>query len=331
MTLHTTNTIYTGRNLGRGSFCNVKEVIDIGSGSSERNSPGGEEAKHEAAIYFAVKTVRCDLCPVAKKKARLDLLNETGILSSLQHKNIIEVCLLTKVSTNASEYLVMDKLHYTLCRKIKFWKIQRTAAKKIIFPKYSRLSEFWNQRLDAICSMTDAMSYLHKKNILHRDLKPENIGFDSYGALKLFDFGLAVKLDSNYEKKVGPDQYLLHKDAGTPRYMSPEVASGRPYGKASDMYSFGLVAWEILSLEKPFALMNSKDLASQVYEHHHRPKVNRRWPAELQSVLLRSWYNNPRYRPQFPEVEGVLRDLLALSLSTKYAGWTPWICRPYVY
>ena len=113
--------------------------------------------------------------------------------------------------------------------------------------------------------------------------------------------------------------------------MSPEIASGRPYGKASDMYSFGLVAWEILSLEKPFALMNSKDLASQVYEHHQRPKVNRRWPAVLQSVLLRSWYNNPRYRPQFPEVEGVLRDLLDLSLSTKYAGWTPWICCPYVY
>lgn len=85
-------------------------------------------------------------------------------------RQIVPISLLTKVSANASEHLVMEKLQNTLCRKIKSWKIQRTTAKKLLFPKYSRLSDLWNQRLDAICSMTDAMSYLHKKNILHRDL-----------------------------------------------------------------------------------------------------------------------------------------------------------------
>ncbi len=207
----------------------------------------------------------------------------------------------------------MEKLHDTLQGKIKSWTIQKRYAMKLhqrLRGSRIILSNLWIDRLIVIHDIACAMKYLHSKNIILRDLKPENCGFDADGNIKLFDFGLAKKLDSSNVEKVGMDQYLLEERIGTPRYMSPEVANGRPYGKPCDVYSFALVAWEVIALEKPYATLTWDEVHSRVYHQEFRPKVNRKWPALLQCLFHKGWYNNPRYRPQFSEIQNVLAEVL---------------------
>lgn len=214
----------------------------------------------------------------------------------------------------------MERLQGTLNWKIKIWRTKARNAKKFLRPTRasSRLSDLCNQQMAAIFDIANAMMFLHSRNILLLDLKPENCGFDANGKLKLFDFGLATSLDN--KKKVGADQYLLDKFVGTPRYMSPEVAHGCPYGKACDVYSFALVCWEILALEKPFASMTREDLLMEVYQKQQRPKVAKRWPALMKSLIRRSWYHNPRYRPQFYEIKAILLDVTTSSTAEKNGG-----------
>ena len=94
------------------------------------------------------------------------------------------------------------------------------------------------------------MQYLHNQGIIHRDLKPANIRFDNQNIIKVLDFGLATKLsptDKNNDRN-----YKLNGGVGTCRYMAPEVAKCKPYNKLADVYSFGILMWQMLSLQVPF-------------------------------------------------------------------------------
>ena len=73
------------------------------------------------------------------------------------------------------------------------------------------------------------------------------------------------------------DQYVLEGGVGTLRYMSPEVATGCPYGKPCDVYSFALVAWEILVLEKPYLAITVDEFHAHVHEQQQRPLTMPAW------------------------------------------------------
>eukprot|EP00568_Trieres_chinensis_P009063 CAMPEP_0183314746 /NCGR_PEP_ID=MMETSP0160_2-20130417/49439_1 /TAXON_ID=2839 ORGANISM="Odontella Sinensis, Strain Grunow 1884" /NCGR_SAMPLE_ID=MMETSP0160_2 /ASSEMBLY_ACC=CAM_ASM_000250 /LENGTH=93 /DNA_ID=CAMNT_0025480145 /DNA_START=1 /DNA_END=279 /DNA_ORIENTATION=- len=92
------------------------------------------------------------------------------------------------------------------------------------------------------------MEYLHENRIVFRDLKPQNIGFDDKNKVKIFDFGIARKLDPGDEKHPTGN-------TGTLRYMAPEVAKCKNYGLEVDVYSFGMLLWEICKWKKPFHKM----------------------------------------------------------------------------
>jgi len=299
--------VYTGKQLGMGSFCVVQEIVNV---IATEGSGHLDPKKHP---YLALKRPRDDLTPEYQEKTRVDLMKEISLLSKLKHENIVHTQHSTDSGCTVPENLIMERLEGTLSWKIKQWRAKTRSAKKFLRPKGSyQLSDLYNHQMAAILDISKAMMFLHSRDILMLDLKPENCGFDVNGKLKLFDFGLATNLDD--KKKVGPDQYLLDKFVGTPRYMSPEVARGCPYGKACDVYSFALVCWEILALETPFASMAHKDLVMKVYQEQQRPKVAKRWPALMQSLIHRSWYHNPRYRPQFHEIKANLVDIASVKL-----------------
>ena len=88
--------------------------------------------------------------------------------------------------------------------------------------------------------MTLSLEYLHRKSILHRDIKPENLVFDDKGYLKITDLGIARVWNPDNSKDT----------SGTPGYMAPEVMRGEGYSVKSEMYSFGVVLYEIVSLER---------------------------------------------------------------------------------
>lgn len=115
--------------------------------------------------------------------------------------------------------------------------------------------QLWDdtQRLICIYGIASAMSYLHSHNIIHRDLKPENIYFDEFFFPKISGFILSKELLETNESQI----------QGTPAYLSPEVYTNKKYGKASDVYSFSLIVYQIMT---NCTLFNDLSNVNQVYE-----------------------------------------------------------------
>ena len=102
--------------------------------------------------------------------------------------------------------------------------------------------------------IAEGLEYAHEKGVIHRDLKPANIKLTSDGTVKLLDFGLAKAVEEpgpQGNPSVSPTLTMQHTRAGvilgTAAYMSPEQASGKPVDRRADIWSFGVVMWEMLS------------------------------------------------------------------------------------
>ncbi|HSW27593.1 MAG TPA: protein kinase [Burkholderiaceae bacterium] len=107
-------------------------------------------------------------------------------------------------------------------------------------------------RLRLFLQVADAVAHAHARLIVHRDLKPNNILVTADGEVRLLDFGIAKLL----EEEVAPDANLtqLLGRAVTPDYASPEQVSGRPVGVATDVYSLGIVLYELLTGQRPYKI-----------------------------------------------------------------------------
>ena len=137
-------------------------------------------------------------------------------------------------------------------------RFRKSAASQSSLNSQHRFHEYQKlyHRIDeTVVGIARGMKYLHSENIVLRDLKPDNIGYDNimdgtYGndeallesTVKLFDFGMASKIDECNHKEI----------CGSPRYMAPEVMLGKGYTLAVDVYSFGVVLYELCSLKRPF-------------------------------------------------------------------------------
>jgi serine/threonine-protein kinase len=141
-----------------------------------------------------------------------------------------------------------------------------------------------------ICDALDAM---HKHGVVHRDLKPENIMVDDEDRIKLIDFGIAMKEDARRLTHVNMSPAL-----GTPDYISPEQVKGQRGDQRSDIYSLGVMLYEMLTGEVPFsgpnplAVMNERVLHDPKPARKQRPEIT----AELQEILNRALERDPRHR-----------------------------------
>ena len=111
--------------------------------------------------------------------------------------------------------------------------------------------------------VASGIEYLHDRRVMHRDIKTCNIGFDSDGVAQIFDLGLARILPA--EQECLHDGYVMSR-VGTKSNMAPEVADKRPYDLKADVYSFGIVLWEILSLSSAteyFRMLKRKESAKR--------------------------------------------------------------------
>jgi len=179
------------------------------------------------------------------------------------------------------------------------------------------------------CSVADALAYLHSHNIVFRDLKPANVGFDTAGTLKLFDFGFAIGIDEPPSSVCGSElsensqeSHLLYDRCGTPRYMAPEVGLESGYGLPADVYSFGILLWEICALKKPFGTVKSADdFHKSVFEKGSRPSLKNYWPRVLAETMSNCWSTFPMSRPAMSHVKSMLAaHVLELSLQQKNGG-----------
>jgi len=243
------------------------------------------------------------------------MFQEAKFLASLSHPNIIKLRGMAAAGTSGfasmterGYFLLLDRLQCTLEHKIDHWK----NLEKAIGVEGSKGRGFLAERLHVAFDVAAALSYLHANNIIYRDLKPDNIGFDVRGDVKIFDFGLAKELDPSLRHGL-TEYYELSGNTGSLRYMSPEVARSEAYNLTADVYSFGLLLWQVCSLDLPYDGMNRQDHSELVVYGNERPPLDSRWSTPLRILMKRAWEPDPAVRPSMDSIYKILkREICAL-------------------
>jgi len=137
--------------------------------------------------------------------------------------------------------------------------------------------------------VADALAYAHTYEIVHRDIKPDNILLDRSGHVLVTDFGIAKAAQAAKEKKSGVSLTTEGSVVGTPQYMSPEQASGDPLDGRSDIYSLGIVLYEMLAGSPPFDGDSAADILARQLTEVPQPirRLRADVPEEMAVVLDR--------------------------------------------
>lgn len=142
------------------------------------------------------------------------------------------------------------------------------------------------------------LEYIHSQGIVHRDIKPENILFDENFVVKIADFGIAC------EETLCD---LLVEDAGTYRWMAPEMIKGTAYNRKVDVYSFGLLLWEMVTGRIPYENLNPMQVAYTVLHNKTKPTMPADCPmAALAPLIEECCAYQPDKRPDFWQIVKIL-------------------------
>ena len=219
----------------------------------------------------AVKVLRGDLATDEKFVRRFQ--REALSASSLSHPNIVEVYDVGE--DNGSYYIVMEY-------------IEGKQLKQLL-KKRGKLT--LNEVVDIMSQVTDGMSAAHDSYIIHRDIKPQNIMILENGLIKITDFGIAMALNSTQLTQTNSVMGSVH-------YLPPEQASGKGATIQSDVYSMGILMYELLTGELPFRGDNAVEIAlKQIKEPvpSVRTKIDS-IPQSIENIILKATAKNPKNR-----------------------------------
>ena len=135
----------------------------------------------------------------------------------------------------------------------------------------------------------------------------------------MFDFGLAKSLRDDRFSHC--DDYNLTANVGSIPYMAPEVALGKPYNEKCDVFSFGILLYEIMSLKPPFSKAITQNYSSLVAKGGKRPRIKMRWPSMTKDIMKSSWMSSPCGRPSMENIcEKIKVDLQELETEEHIAS-----------
>lgn len=267
---------------------------------------------------LALKQIRPDL--IEHKQLHNRFLKEARITSQLTHPAIIPI-----YAIHSESELIYYTMPYvegkTLKQILKSARIKEKKGKKV-----DHLAESIPALIRIFLSICQAVAYAHSKSVLHRDLKPENIIVGQYGQIVILDWGLAKLIKNGDEKTTNKDldaleeeedenplHHLTHvgKVVGTISYMAPERALGHPANFQTDIYSLGVILYQLLTLMHPFHRESLKDFR----QHMHLEKVidptevapYRDVPRSLSRVVMKCLAPNPENR--YKSVDELIHDL----------------------
>jgi serine/threonine protein kinase len=305
----------------------------------EIDDPAMEPPPHLALKRVRIEHLSTDDLLIAQE----DLYREFQILSLLrqpqeddpnaptrQHPNIIELfgigwndrgggdreTIYSPTDDLKPSFLLLSRLQTTLSKRLSKWKIDRGFGmlETLSLGTGQRRNQ-WVERVLLLSKVTRALQHLHSHHILYRDVKPDNIGFDAMDVPRLFDFGLARKINDMVRFRNGEELedglYHLTPETGTLRYMSIENGKGRPYGWSSDVYSLGILMHEVLSLRVPFgAIVSPRQFRDIVWTQGRGLQIDPSWPEPLKNLLPRMWHHDPLARPTIHEIGETLDEML---------------------
>lgn len=197
------------------------------------------ELRSNPAQKFVIKEIVIgNLKPAEQQAAK----NEAEVLHQMTHSNI--TMYIESFVENSKLYIVMEHADGGDLTAA----VQRRKASGQRWPEEEVMRIFVQ-----ICL---ALKHVHDGNILHRDLKSQNIFLTLKGIVKLGDFGIAKVLDASEDQ--------ARTQIGTPYYLSPEICENKPYGRKSDVWSLGVVLFELVALELPFQAQSLPALVHRI-------------------------------------------------------------------
>jgi serine/threonine protein kinase len=237
----------------------------------------------------AIKFLSDDLADAA---ARRRFQREAQMASSLNHPHILTVY--DAGEFQGRQYLATE---FVDGGTLKNWAQQQARS--------------WEDVAELLTGVADGLATAHQAGILHRDIKPDNILVTASGYAKLGDFGLA-KLGadlhpSDKTRTITEEQTRQGMIVGTIAYMSPEQAAGQTLDARSDMFSFGVVLYEMLAGHRPFTAPTSLELLQKVIHAAPEP-LSDEIPQPLRALVTRALEKNPADRyPSMRELVVALR------------------------
>jgi serine/threonine-protein kinase len=222
----------------------------------------------------ALKTISLDKDAEGKAEYQKRFFVEAKAAGKLNHPNIVHTYDFGEVDGMA--FLAMELLEGTDLRK----RVQQGVIPSI-------------EAVEIACQVAEGLAYAHQRGIVHRDIKPANIMLPERGPAKIMDFGLARMRLADHKTSTG---IVL----GTPRYMSPEQISGQPVDQRSDIFSLGIVLWEMLTGKRLFSGTEMAQVSHSITYTEHEPptRINPELPSMLDFVVARALKKDPSVRYQ---------------------------------
>lgn len=247
-----------------------------------------------ATVYLAIDTIlkREVAIKVLRNDLSTDEVNlkrfqrEAMAITSTSHPNIVEVF---DVGQDGDQnYIVMEYVYGKTLKKL--------IRQRGVIPV--------DEAVNIMKQLVSAVAHAHHQGIIHRDIKSQNVLVKDDGTVKLSDFGIALMGDSA--------QQLTQAETvvGSVHYLAPEVASGKPASYQSDIYSLGIVFYEILTGDVPFHGDTAVEIALK-HLHDEIPSVrqfNPRIPQSVENIVIRSTAKKPELR--YESADKMYNDLI---------------------
>ncbi|KVI07889.1 Protein kinase, catalytic domain-containing protein [Cynara cardunculus var. scolymus] len=167
------------------------------------------------------------------------------------------------------------------------------------------------RRLRMALDTARGMNYLHNCTpvIVHRDLKSPNLLVDKNWIVKVCDFGLSRMKNSTFLSS--------RSTAGTAEWMAPEVLRNEPSDEKCDVYSYGVVLWELCTMQQPWGGMNAMQVVGAVGFQHRRLEIPDDMDPVIADIIRRCWDTDPKLRPTFAEIMATLKPLQKSNTTSK--------------
>ena len=231
-------------------------------------------AAHDPLLsrLIAIKTLNLELSAEERESFNALFLNEARAAAGLSHPHIVTV--FDAGTADNSAYIAMELLKGRDLRQLREDGWHPTPVQAALIVR----------------RVADALAYAHSKGVVHRDVKPANIFMVGRTQPRVLDFGIAHVAHRN--------DGMGDISAGSPYYMAPEQARQEPVDRRADVFSLGVVLYELLTDQKPFRGSTLAEISKSVIEHEPPPanEVNARVPHALAQIAAHAMFKDPQLR-----------------------------------